>query len=31
MGKEKIQATSGSGMRIDYIGNSILHTPTRDH
>jgi hypothetical protein len=28
---EKIQATSGSGMRIDYIGNYILHTPTRDH
>jgi hypothetical protein len=29
-GKEKIQTTSGSGMGIDYIGNSILHTPTRD-
>jgi hypothetical protein len=29
-GKEKIQTASGSGMGIDYIGNSILHTPTLD-
>jgi hypothetical protein len=28
--KEKIQMASGSSMRIDYIGNSILHTPTHD-
>jgi hypothetical protein len=29
-GMEKIQTDSGSGMGIDYIGNSILHTPTLD-
>jgi hypothetical protein len=29
-GKEKIQTASGSSMGIDYIGNSILHTPTHD-
>jgi hypothetical protein len=28
--KEKIQTASGSSMGIDYIGNSILHTPTHD-
>jgi hypothetical protein len=28
--KEKIQMASGSGMGINYIGNSTLHTPTRN-
>jgi hypothetical protein len=29
-GKETIQMENGSGMGINYIGNSTLHTPTRD-
>jgi hypothetical protein len=30
LGQDKIQTTSGSGMRINYIGNSTLQTPTRN-
>jgi hypothetical protein len=30
LGHDKIQTTSGSGMRINYIGNSTLQTPTRN-
>jgi hypothetical protein len=30
MGKEKIQTASGSGMRIDHVGNSTLKPPARD-
>jgi hypothetical protein len=27
MGQEKIQTANGSGMRINYVGNSSLQTP----
>jgi hypothetical protein len=29
-GQEKIQTTNGSGMRISYVDNSTLQTPTRN-